>query len=307
MPQVLQYSEYGGPEVLKLVDVELPEPGEGQVRVLVRAAGVNPIDWKLRRGFFAQGEPLTEPAGVGFEVAGVIDALGPGVDRWTVGQAVFGYVPTGGGVATHAVTPADALVARPEWLDENQAAGMPLVVETATRTLRELGVGEGHTLLVHAAAGGVGVIASQLALARGARVVGTASPANHDFLRELGVVPVDYAADGLADRIRAAAPRGVDRVLDASGRDVLPLSIELTGSPDHVVTIADGRAAEFGVRFSSNQTPPADATAEVLPLLERGDLRLPKTILYPLDEAVAAYRHSEDGHPRGKLVIRVQD
>ncbi|SHF15539.1 NADP-dependent oxidoreductase [Streptoalloteichus hindustanus] len=307
MPRALQYSEYGGPEVLRLVDIDLPEPAAGQVRIRARAAGVNPIDWKMRNGFYAQGEPLAAPAGSGFEVSGVIDAVGPDVDGWAVGQAVFGQIRSGGAVATHVLAPVDSLVARPDWLDDEQAAALPVVVETAYRTLRELGLRSGHTLLVHSAAGGVGLVASQLARVWGASVVvGTASERNHAYLRELGVVPVDYAGDDLLGRIRAAAPQGVDLVLDGSGRGVLPLSVELTGSPDKVISIADGRAAEHGVRFSAGG-PFVPAMTAVLPLLENGTVRVPVEHVYPLDRAVDAYRLSEGGHVRGKIVIRIED
>lgn len=345
MSQAIRYDRYGGPEVLTLDDVPIPEPGPGQVRVAVRAAGVNGIDWKLRYGFMDRGGLSAGPAGVGVEFAGTVDALGEGVGAgsgsgadsgggavatgtatgtagtatgtgagagaggWSLGQAVFGRVPSGA-AATHVTVGTDDLLAMPAWLSFEQAAALPVAVDTAWRTLRQLDVKEGHTLLIHAVAGGVGLVAAQLARARGVRVVGTASPARHDFLRELGVRPVEYGdgGDGLAGRVRAAAPEGVDAVLDASGRDVLALSVDLAGGPDRVVTIADGRAAEYGVRFSTggaDGVPLAEVFAEVLPLLERGALRVPIERTFPLEGTADAHRLSEEGHLLGKIVITV--
>ncbi|MGJ6960622.1 NADP-dependent oxidoreductase [Streptosporangium sp. G11] len=319
MSQAIRYVRHGGPEVLTLDDVPIPEPGPGQVRVAVRAAGVNGIDWKLRRGFMGRGGPPAGPAGVGVEFAGTIDAIGAGAGvtadaaagdgggngGWSVGQAVFGRVLSGA-AATHVPADTEDLLAMPAWLSFEQAAALPVAVETAWRTLRRLDLKEGHTLLVHAVAGGVGLVAAQLARDRGVRVVGTASPARHDFLRELGVRPVEYG-DGLAERVRAAAPEGVDAVLDASGRDVLAVSVELAGGPDRVVTIADGRAAEYGVSFSTGAdgVPLADVFAEVLPLLERGALRVPIERTFPLERTADAHRLSEEGHLLGKIVITV--
>ncbi|MER5644355.1 NADP-dependent oxidoreductase [Streptosporangium sp. NPDC002524] len=321
MSQAIRYDRHGGPEVLTLDDVPLPEPGPGQVRVAVRAAGVNGIDWKLRYGFMDRGRLSAGPAGVGVEFAGTIDAIGAGAGAGTpagsaagqggrsVGRAVFGKVLSGA-AATHVVVGTEHLLDMPAWLSFEQAAALPVAVETAWRTLRELDVKEGHTLLVHAVAGGVGLVAAQLARTRGVRVVGTASPARHDFLRELGVRPVEYGdgGDGLAERVRAAAPEGVDAVLDASGRDVLAVSVELAGGPDRVVTIADGRAAEYGVRFSTGGAggvPLAEVFAEVLPLLERGALRVPIDTTFPLRRTADAHRLSEKGHVLGKIVITV--
>ncbi|MFF5244448.1 NADP-dependent oxidoreductase [Streptosporangium sp. NPDC000095] len=317
MSQAIRYVRYGGPEVLTLDDVPLPDPGPGQVRVAVRATGVNGIDWKLRSGFMDRGRRPVGPTGVGVEFAGTIDALGAGVGSgkgvggWSAGQAVFGRVPSGA-AATHVLADTGNLLAMPDWLSFEQAAALPVAVETAWRALRELDVTEGHTLLIHAVAGGVGLVAAQLARARGVRVVGTASQARHDFLRDLGVRPVEYGEDredreDMAERVRAAAPEGVDAVLDASGRDVLAMSVELAGGPDRVVTIADGRAAEYGVRFSSGVggSPLEEVFAEVLPLLERGALRVPLERTFPLERTADAHRLSEQGHLLGKIVITV--
>ena len=303
--QALQYAEYGGPEVLRLNEVDLPEPGPGQVRVAVRAAGVNPRDAKLRQGFYAQGEPLTRPAGLGTELAGAIDAVSPDVHGWEIGQPVFGRSSTRDAVATHALAPADDIVAKPDWLSYAEAAALPIAAETAWRGLRQLGVKPGGTLLIHAAAGAVGLVATQLALANGLTVIGTVSEANRDSYRELGAVPVHYASDGLADRIRAEAPDGVDWVLDAFGQNVLPLSIQLAGNPSRVVTVVDPTAAEYGVHLSIESFPIPEVMSEVLPLIEAGRVVLPVEATYSLHDSAAAYRRVVTGHRQGKIIITV--
>lgn len=293
------YSAYGGPEVLRVDELPIPEPGPGQVRLAVQAAGVNAIDWKFRQGMM--GGPLEGPAGTGIEVAGTVDALGPGVAGPQIGQAVFGRVLAGGVADFVLADPAD-LVERPDWLAPEEAAALPVAAGTAHRVLGLLGLRPGQTLLIHAVAGGVGLAAAQLAIARGARVIGTASERHHGFLRSLGVEPVVYG-DGLEERITEP----VDLVLDASGRDVLGLSVRLTGDPAKVVTIADGRtAAEHGVRFSTGSqggAPLGEVFAEVLPLAERGALRIPVAAAFPLERIADAHRMSEDGHFLGKIVI----
>ena len=301
--KAVQYAEYGAPEVLRLVDVDTPQPGPGQVRVAVRAAGVNPRDAKLRGGRFATA-PLAEPAGVGVELAGTIDAVGPGVATWQLGRPVFGRSATRDAVATHALAPADDLVAKPDWLSFEQAAALPIAVETAYRGLAQLGVEAGTTLLIHAAAGGVGLVATQLASVRGLTVVGTVSEANREAYAKLGAIAVDYAGEGLAERIRAAAP-SVDYVLDAYGHDLLGLSVELTGDPGRVVTLADPTATEHGVHLSIESFPIPQVMADVLPLIEAGRVVLPVEAAFPIADAASAYRRVESGHRQGKIVITV--
>lgn len=304
MPKAIRFSEYGDAGVLRLEEVPLPEPGAGQVRVKVAAAGVNGLDWKVRRGDLSGGEPLAAPTGTGMELSGTVDAVGPGVHQWHPGQAVFGGSADRGAAAEYDLAAASDLVAKPDWLGFEEAAALPVATETACRTLRLLGVREGQTLLIHSAAGGVGLLAGQIARARGATVIGTAAVRNHAFLREVGISPVLYG-DGLFDRVRAMAPQGVDAVLDCSGRGELPGSVALTGSPDRVVTIADpAGAAGHGVRFTGEAGPLAEAVAEVLPLVEAGRVRIPIDAVFPLEETADAQRRSEDGHLRGKVLIR---
>ncbi|MEU9040440.1 MULTISPECIES: NADP-dependent oxidoreductase [unclassified Kitasatospora] len=308
MTKAIAFHEYGGADVLRPIDIELPAPGPGQVRVAVRAVGVNPLDHKVRSGAMNEVFPVTFPAVNGYELAGVVEALGEGVSGFAPGDEVFGAV-MGGGYAEQALVSVEMLGHKPASLGWEEAAAIPVAAETAERALDLLGVREGETLLVHGAAGGVGTVLLQFARARGITVVGTASEANHDYLRELGAIPVTYG-EGLAERVRAAAPDGVDRVLDAAGQGgVLPLSIELAGSADRVLTIADFVGAQqYGIRVTGG----ADvefyhqrAYAAALALHEAGTLRLPLHRVFPLAEAAEAQRVSEHGHLRGKIVLTV--
>jgi NADPH:quinone reductase-like Zn-dependent oxidoreductase len=299
-----RFSRFGGPEVLEIVDLPDPHPGPGQVRIAVRAAGVNPSDWKKREGLMDPELPQT----MGYEAAGVVDELGEGVADVAVGDRVFGLSAEGAAQAELAVLSFYAPI--PPSLTFAGAAALPAAVETATRALDQLGVGagagRGSTLLINGASGSVGSAAVQLAVVRGARVIGTASPANHDYLRSLGAEPVAYG-EGLAGRVRALAPGGVDAALDVAGSGVLPELIELAGGPEHVVTIADfGGAQEHGVRFSSGDAGRAvHALAEIGELIESGRFSLPVAQTFPLAEIAEAHRVSEDGHVRGKLVLLV--
>jgi NADPH:quinone reductase-like Zn-dependent oxidoreductase len=298
--KAIQFSRFGGPDVLELVELDEPHPGPGQIRILVRAVGVNPIDWKVRTG--TMGGDL--PRRTGVEVAGIVDELGEGVDDVAVGDRVFANAP--GGAAEYALASFYAVI--PPSLDFVAAAALPVAAETAVRTLDLLGVGPGQTLLINGASGSVGVAAVQFARERGARVIGTASPANQDYVRSFGAEPTTYG-DGLVERVRALAPDGVDRALDAAGGGALPALVELTGSPDRVVTIADYAGAEqTGVPFTGGpgaqraETALSDAAA----LAEAGRLSVPVAQTFPLQNIAEAHRISETGHPGGKLVLTVE-
>jgi NADPH:quinone reductase-like Zn-dependent oxidoreductase len=299
--KAIQFSQFGGPEVLEVVDLAEPQPEAGQIRIAVRAVGVNPIDWKVRSG--AMGGDL--PRRTGQEVAGVVDAVGPRVSDVAAGDEVFGFPAGGGGAAEYAVLRAYAPI--PESLDFAAAAALPVAVETAVRTLDLLGVGEGQTIVVNGASGGVGQSAVQLARARGARVIGTASAAKHEFVRSLGAEPTTYGP-GLVDRVRALAPNGVDRALDAAGGGMLPDLVALTGDPAHVLTIADYAGAEqTGVRFSGGMgAERADhALRDIGPLIESGQFSLPVAQTFALEQVGEAQRTGEEGHVPGKLVLLV--
>jgi NADPH:quinone reductase-like Zn-dependent oxidoreductase len=298
--KAVRFSEYGGPEVLHVDEVDEPHPGPGEIRVAVAAAAVNPIDWKIRSGAMAQVMTVELPRIIGSDAAGVVDELGEGVTDVEPGDEVFGSA-VGGATAEHAVL--DHYAAKPAELAWAEAAGLPVAVETAVRAFKLLGLEAGQTLIVNGAAGGVGIAAVQLARARGLRVIGTASQANHDFLRELGAEPTTYG-EGLVDRVRELAPDGVDRAFDTAGHGALPALVELTGAPDAVVTIADFTAAEHGVQITTGGDGRAwEALDEAARLYEQGRFTMPVARTFAFDEAAEAHRLSADGHVRGKLVF----
>ncbi|OEJ62272.1 NADPH:quinone reductase [Streptomyces agglomeratus] len=302
--EAIVHDTFGGPEVLRHDQVRKPEPGAGQVRVRVMAAGVNPLDYKIRNGWMDEFYPTTLPAVPGLEFAGIVDAVGEGVTHTAVGEEVLGWTTTGA-YAQYAL--AGHITAKPAALSWERAASLPVAGETAQRVLDLLGVKSGEVLLVHGAAGVVGSVAVQLASSAGVTVVGTASEANHEYLRALGSVPVRYG-DGLAERVRAAAPEGVDAVFDAAGHGVLPLSIELLGgAADRVVTIADTHAADHGVVFSAGGTAPEvirAGLAEHARLAAEGLLDVRIAEVFALADAAKAQELSEAGHARGKLIIK---
>ncbi|SFG01325.1 NADP-dependent oxidoreductase [Streptomyces mirabilis] len=303
MSLTVQFSEYGSTDVLSVVDVPPPTPGPGQVRLAVRAAGVNPIDWKILRGYMSQVMPLDLPAGLGSDVAGVVDQVGEGVTAFEVGDEVLGASITPSYAQSALADPA-VLVAKPASVPWEVAGTLAGPGTTAWEVLDKLEIGKGETLLVHAAAGGVGTFAVQLAVARGARVIGTASESNHEQLRSLGAEPVTYG-EGLVDRVRAIAPRGVDAVLDASGRGEIPDSIELAGGPARVLTLVAFDAADTGIQVhrSAPGESGAQALRDIVNLMEKGRLRVPIWRTFPLAEAADALQVSQAGHLGGKIVL----
>jgi len=296
-----RFSRYGGPEVLEIVDLPDPHPGPGQVRIAVHAAGINATEWKLRKGLLSFGAEL--PQTTGRDVAGVVDEVGEGVTDVAIGDRVFGVSDDGAGAAELALLTYRAII--PPSLGFVDAAGLPIALETATRSLDALHVGAGNTLLINGATGGIGSTAVQLAVARRARVIGVAGAANQSYLSLLGAEPVPYG-DGLPERVRALAPDGVDVALDVAGSGVLPELIELAGGSQNVVTLADFEGAkEHDVLFSSGflHGHAFHALAEVGALIEAGRFWLPVDRTFPLAEIAQAHRTSENGHVRGRLVL----
>jgi NADPH:quinone reductase-like Zn-dependent oxidoreductase len=304
MPSAISYAAYGPPDVLELVDVPSLVAGPGKVRVAVRAAAVNPIDWKIRSGAVAFGPPRL-PATPGVDFSGVVDQVGAGVDGFAVGDEVFGRAS-----ATYAeqvvADPAD-IAAKPAALSFEAAAALPAAVGAAYRVLVPLELEPGQTLLVDGAAGGVGSILVQVAVARGLHVVGTASEANHERLRALGAAPITYGP-GLPARVAEVAPNGVDAAADLAGKGSLETLLEIVGVPAKIVTIVDSEGAEkLGVRFSGGAAakPIDGALDDALRLVGEGRLTVPTGSVYPLSDAAEAHRESESGRSSGRIVLRV--
>lgn len=299
--------DFGGPEVLDVVEAEVPSPGPGEVRLTVRAAGVNPADLKLREGLFGR-PPL--PLRLGSEVAGVVAEVGEDVADLAVGDEVVAY-RVSGGYATELVTKAVNVFRKPPGLPFEEAAGLLLVGATATHALEAAGIGEADTVLVHAAGGGVGQAVVQLARLRGARVIGTGSERSFDVLREVGAEPVAYGS-GLTDRVRELAPDGVTAAIDIAGTDeALATSLALVADRDRIVTVVPRQeAVDAGIRAIGGG-PGADpgtqirnaARAELVRLAGEGAIKVRVSRTFPLAEAAEAHRFVAEGHPSGKVVL----
>lgn len=311
MAHYVTYSQTGGPEVLELTEGPEPIPGEGQVLVQIRAAGVNPIDWKLRRGI-RTSPPFAEPRGTGFDGAGVISAVGPGVEGRAVGDEVV-LQNTQGTYATHVVAAAENVTAKPAGVSFEVAAALGVPVSTAYQVINSLNVTDGDRLLLHGGSGAVGQAAIQLARQRGAIVVATAGERNHDRLRELGAVAVSYGP-GLLDRLREASPAGYTVAIDAAGTDeALQASLELVDQTRIGTIVAGAKYHELGLQAWSGGSPEpltteqqqwrADAIPAVLPLIAAGEFDVEISRVLPLADAVEAQRLSENGEVRGKIVL----
>jgi NADPH:quinone reductase-like Zn-dependent oxidoreductase len=302
-------TDFGGPEVLSVIDEQVPDPAAGQVRIAVRAAGVNPIDVKVYSGAFGTDRSQL-PRHLGSEAAGVVTAVGSGVGGIAVGDEVIAFRAPGA-YASELLAPAEAIVAKPAALGWHGAAGLMLTGSTAVHTLTATGVGAGETVLVHGGSGGVGLMVVQLARLRGARVVATAGERNHELLRSLGAEPVLYG-DGLADRVRAAAPDGLDAAIDAVGTDeAMDVSLALVQDRGRIATIANfDRAPREGVRLLGNG-PGADpgqdirdgARPELARLAGSGRLRVVVAAAFGFDRAADAHRQVAGGHTTGKVVL----
>jgi NADPH:quinone reductase-like Zn-dependent oxidoreductase len=297
--RALQFSTYGGPEVLQWAEAPEPHAGPGKIRISVRAASVNPIDWKKFSGAMSGGEPMAGAGYLGSDAAGVVDEVGEGVTGVSVGDEVFGR-----GQRTQAqYAVLEAWAAKAPSIDWAVAAAAGVAGETSERTLRLLDVDAGDTLFIDGGAGGVGAVAVQMALARGAKVIASASEANHDYLREIGATPVLYG-QGLAERVRAAAGGAVDAVLDVAGKTPIEELISIVPEPSQVVTIANYTAGRAGARVTGGGTDshPMEALALTADLLAQNKLVI-KVQTFPFDRAAEAYSISQSGHVRGKLVL----
>ena len=309
--RAVQFTEYGPPGVLRIAEVPAPHAGPGEIRIAARASSVSPGEVRVRSGALRDVLPVVFPFRTGYDAAGVVDEVGADVSGVAVGDHVFGATAiTGRGAnADHVVLTAWA--PKPAAWTWAEAAGATGAVETSFRVLDRLAVTAGQTVLVQGAAGGTGAVAVQLAVARGARVIGTAGEHNHEFLRSLGAEPTTYG-EGLAERVRAIAPSGVDAVFDCAGGALPDLVAVAGGDPARVVTIADLGAAAHGVHMS-HTTPGIDVGAPDPPAMHgllvavelagHGRLRIPVAGAFPLAEVAAAHTLSASGHARGKVVL----
>ncbi|MEU1289181.1 NADP-dependent oxidoreductase [Kitasatospora sp. NPDC005856] len=305
--KAIAINRYGGPEVVEYTDLPDPKVGPDSVLVEVRAAGVNPVDWKVRDGALDGILDVHFPLVMGWDLAGVVRAVGGAVTEFAPGDEVYGYVRKDavehGTYAELVSAPVRTLARKPGALDWAQCGGLPLAGLTALQALRALRLAEGETVLVHAAAGGVGHLAVQLARAFGARVIGTAAERNHDFLRGLGAEPVAYG-EGLADRVRALAPDGVDAALDLVGHGAVQVSAGLVADPGRIASVADFGVKAIGGRYVWVRPDAADL-AELAALAGDGRLTVTVASTFPLAQAASAQALSAEGRTRGKIVLLV--
>ncbi|MEU7751242.1 NADP-dependent oxidoreductase [Micromonospora sp. NPDC049171] len=295
------FHTFGGPEVLQVVEVPTPVAGPGEVRVRVEAAGVQAYDSAVRSGWTPPGQTLRFPQIVGNDFAGVVDQTGNGVTDFRTGDEVLGWALLAS-CAEYVVVPAGQVVAKPAGMSWPQAGALSASAQTAHTALEELTVSAGDTLLIQGASGGVGTVAVQLALAVGAKVIGTASPANQAYLRSLGATPTSYG-DGLTDSLRALAPGGVDVALDAAGGAALDACLELVADRGRIGTLVDfARADKLGVRPLRSQRS-AQRLQAITDLYRAGRLTLTVSETFPLDRIADAHRRIDTGHARGKTAV----
>ncbi|MFJ4648232.1 NADP-dependent oxidoreductase [Streptomyces bobili] len=303
MPRAVKFTRYGGPEVLEIHEVPRPQPGPGEVVVRVAVAPVNPGEAGIRQGVFADIWPAHFPEGQGNDFAGWVAALGEGVDDFAIGDEIIGYLPRAA-QADYVLSPAASLTPKPADITFESAAPLSAVGVTAWAAVDAVRPEPGDTVVVSAAAGGVGSLAAQLARLRGATVIGTAGPHNADFLRSLGVTPVEHGP-GLADRLRVAAPQGIDAYIDTFGQGNVDTAIALGVKPQRINTIADGRAvARWGVRSEAQEGAfSRSVVTELADLVSKGLLTVPISTVLPLEQVQDAYRQVQRRHTRGKIVL----
>lgn len=304
MAKAVRFDTYGGRDVLYLADVDVPTPAPGEVQVEVRAAGINPGEASIRQGKMDAIFPSTFPSGEGSDLAGVVTMVGHAKGTFAVGDEVMGWTDGRASHAEFVVVPEDHLIHKPKALSWDVAGSLYVVGVTAYAAVRAVQAGQGDTVVVSAAAGGVGSVVVQLLKVKGSSVIGIASEANHTWLASLGATPVAYG-DGLADRIRAAAPSGVDAFIDTFGGDYVRLAIDLGIARDRIDTIADFGAAErYGVKTEGSASAArADVLAEVADLAASGAITVPVARTYPLDHVKDAYSELEQRHTHGKIVL----
>jgi NADPH:quinone reductase-like Zn-dependent oxidoreductase len=303
MPKAVRFAEYGGVDVLNVVDVPQPVPGPGQVLVRVKAAGINPGEAKIRAGLMHARWPATFPSGQGSDLAGIVTQTGPGVTGFAVGDEVVGYTNDRASQAEYVPVEAAHLIRRPAGVPWAAAGSLFVAGATAWAAVRAVALAPTDTVVVSGAAGGVGSISVQLARRAGATVIGLASPANHEWLRGHGVIPVSYG-EGVADRIRQAAPK-VDAFIDTVGADYVQLALDLGVEPSRIDTIVNFDAvARHGVKAEGSAVGASAAVlAELAGLIDAGELEVPIAATFPLGQVRDAFRLLAGGHLRGKIVL----
>lgn len=304
MPRAVQFDEYGGLDVLTVREIELPELGKEDVLVAVKAAGVNPGEASIRKGLLHDKWPASFPSGQGSDLAGVVKEVGIDVEGFAPGDEVLGWSWDRSSQAEEVVVPAEQLISKPADLSWDAAGALHVVGVTAFAAVRAVDVAAGDTVVVSAAAGGVGTITVQLLKVRGANVVGLASEAHHDWLREKGVTPVAYG-EGVMRRILEATPDGIDAFIDLFGPEYVELAVELDVPPAKIETIiAYEKAREVGAKSegSSDATSP-EILKEMAELVAAGKIEVPIAATYPLDEVREAFEQLEDRHTLGKIVL----
>ena len=303
--KAIQIEDYGDPAVLKLVETAIPQPGQDQVLIRLHAAGVNPADWKTRAGLYKQFRPLTFPWTPGLEGAGVVEALGPGVTRFKPGQAVFGAMA--GPYAEYAVAAASDLQIKPGRLSFEQAAGVPVGALTAWGALIDkANVQTGQRVLVQGAAGGVGLFVVQLAVWKGAQVIGTASTANQEYIRSLGAQAIDYSAGPFEQKVH-----DLDVVIDTVGGDIPQRSLQVLRKGGTLVTVAAQFAEDFGkaqgIRAARAGRTAVERLQDITGLIQDGRVTPEVYKVFPLAEARQAHELSQTGHARGRIVLHIAD
>ncbi len=305
MPQAVRYDEFGGVDVLRVEEVNRPVPSEGEVLVQVKAAGINISEAAIRTGAVANIFPSTFPSGQGSDLAGVIDEIGPGVTQFAPGNEVIGFSDRRSSQAELVVVGVDHLTPKPANVPWEVAGGLYVVGVTATGAIRSIDLQHDDTVVIVGAAGGVGSIAVQLARRSGARVIGVAGEHNHEWLTRHDIIPIAYG-DGLADRIRAVAPEGVEAFLDFHGDGYVELALELGVKPERIDTTADyAAAAKYRVKTAGGAEagPGAPILAELADLIAAGQLEVPVAHIYPLKNVREAYAELERRHTHGKIIL----
>ncbi|HME03689.1 MAG TPA: NADP-dependent oxidoreductase [Solirubrobacteraceae bacterium] len=304
MARAVRFDHYGGVEVLKVVDVESPVPAAGQVLVRVKVAGINPGEVAIREGRMHERWPASFPSGQGSDLAGVVEEIGDAVEQFEVGDEVIGFTDQRASQAELVLVEAEHLVYRPPNVPWEAAGGLFIAGTTAYAAVRAVAPTPGETVVVSAAAGGVGSLAVQLARHAGAKVIGLAGERNHQWLREHGVVPVSYG-EGVGERIREACEGPPDAFIDTFGEDYVELALALGVQPERIDTIINFEAAQrYGVKTDgSAAAASAEVLAELARLIEEGELEVPIAHAYPLDQVQDAYRELEARHTRGKIVL----